>query len=211
VWLLIHIIKINKVINLTKLISLSFMTEEKNEQIQEEEELELPEVAEGEEDTTDWKELALKQQGINKRLKTKNEKLKVKKEEPKKEEKPPEKPDEKPSENKLTTGDKALLNSYKKIKGADEIALCENWMTQYKSTLEEMMEDEVFNNRLSKLREAKAVNDALPKSGKRSSSSDTSAVDFWINKPFEEVPKELKRDVLNAQLANEEKESMFGK
>jgi len=187
------------------------MTEEKNEQIQEEEELELPEVAEGEEDTTDWKELALKQQGINKRLKTKNEKLKVKKEEPKKEEKPPEKPDEKPSENKLTTGDKALLNSYKKIKGADEIALCENWMTQYKSTLEEMMEDEVFNNRLSKLREAKAVNDALPKSGKRSSSSDTSAVDFWINKPFEEVPKELKRDVLNAQLANEEKESMFGK
>ena len=46
-----------------------------NEEVDEVEE--LPEVQEGEEDTTDWKALALKNQGIAKRLKTKLDKSKV--------------------------------------------------------------------------------------------------------------------------------------
>ena len=42
--------------------------DEKNEDIQADDEiLEPPEVAEGEEDTTDWKALALKNQGIAKK------------------------------------------------------------------------------------------------------------------------------------------------
>ena len=175
---------------------------EENEQIQEEEELDLPEVAEGEEDTTDWKDLALKQQGINKRLKTKLEKAKEKKEEAK-ETKPPEKPDEKPGEYKLSSGDKALLNSYKQIKGTDEITLCENWLSKYGGTPEEMIEDEVFVSKLEKLRDAKLVAQATPTSTKRSPTSDTSVIDYYLDKPFSEVPKDKQRDVLNARIARE--------
>ena len=193
------------------------MEEEKNEN-QEEEELELPEVAEGEEDTTDWKELALKQQGINKRNKTKGKKIKEEFEEYKKNNpsKEPEKSELKKEEKKsdeitLSTGDKALLKSYKDIKGADELALCENWINKYQSTLEEMLEDEVFEAKLGKLREAKKVKEATPSSSKRSVGSDNTAVDFWLNKPFGEVPQELKAQVLNARLEKDEQKSMFGK
>lgn len=194
------------------------MTEEKNEEIQEEEELELPEVAEGEEDTTDWKELALKQQGINKRLKTKIAKAKEAKEEEKPKE--PEKPEEdkiktkKSDEITLTTGDKALLKSYKEIKGTDELALCENWINKYKVDLEEMLEDEVFNAKLTKLREAKKVKDATPSSTKRSAGADTSTKDYWVNKyengtPLKDIPTELRRDVLNARIKEDEQRTHF--
>lgn len=182
--------------------------ENENEQIQEvEEDLELPEVAEGEDDTTDWKALALKQQGINKRLKTKIEKISSKKEE-----KPdvPAKPESKPNEFKLSSGDKALLNSYKGIKGADEIALCENWLTKYGGTPEDMIEDDVFNSKLEKLREAKLEERAIPRKTGRSSTSDTSAIDYYLEKPFSEVPKDKRIEVLNARLEREKQKQMFG-
>lgn len=110
------------------------------------------------------------------------------------------KPDGEQGEIKLNTGDKAYLNSLLSIKGKDELALSENWLNKYKCDIDEMVEDEVFTAKLNKLREAKAVKDAIPSSNKRSTGSDNKAVDYWIDKPFNEVPKELQKDVLNAQI-----------
>ena len=169
---------------------------------------ELPEIEEGQEDTTDWKALALKNQGIAKRLRTKSEKLAEKlAEKPPEPEgiKPPEKP-EKPSE--LTSGDKALLKSYLNIQGADELALVKNWMERTGDSLDNLIADDIFNARLNSLREAKASQEATPTT-KRGVVSSKDSVDFWIDKPFEEVPDNLRQDVLNAKLKKEKKESMF--
>lgn len=185
--------------------------ENENEQIQEDEEIQDPtEVAEGEEDTTDWKALALKNQGIAKRLKTKLEKAKEV-EKPKVEPVQPEKP----NDFKFTTGDKALMFSLKQIKGADEIALAESWIKKYGGEIDDMLEDEVFNSKLTKLREAKAVKDAIPEGTKRSTGAITNKVDFWLAKyqsgtPLNEVPQELRTEVLNARLKADEQKHKFG-
>jgi len=187
------------------------MTEEKNEQIQsEEEELELPEVAEGEEDTIDWKELALKQQGINKRQKTKIEKMKVKEKKPKEPEKKPEKPEEKPSE--FDYGQKTFINQVLKIDLDDEkqTELVKGYIANGK-TLDELKGNKYFRNDLKDIKDAKKAENAIPTSTNRSSSSDTSAVDYWLTKPFNEVPESIKRKVLNAELKKDKKKSMFGK
>ena len=189
------------------------MTEEKNEEIQEEEELELPEVAEGEEDKTDWKELALKQQGINKRQKTKIEKLKKTKEEkPEKKEEPekePEKPEETPSESDY--GQKTFINQVLKVDlGNDkQIKLVEDYIANGK-TLDDLKDNKHFKNDLKDLKDAKKAEDALPSSTKRSSSQSKSAVDFWLAKPFDEVPKEMRREVLNERMKREEQNTKFG-
>jgi len=182
--------------------------ENENEQIQEEEELDLPEVAEGEEDTTDWKELALKQQGINKRLKTKMEKAKEVKEV--KEDTPPEKPED---INKKTSdfdyGQKAFLKSYG-IDGADERELVKAFMDRTGDDLDKVIEDDILVAKLEKLREAKAVKEAIPTRTNRSASNPTNATDFYLDKPFNEVPPELRRDVLNAKLKRDEQSAKFG-
>lgn len=176
-----------------------------------EETLDLPKVAEGEEeDTTDWKAEAekLQQKAIRQREKTKE--LKAKLAEKEKLDIKATEPPKTSDEVKLNTGDKALLKAYKDIKGADELALVENWMSKYKLTPEELIEDEVFNSKLSKLREAKEVKDAIPVSTHRSAGSNNKAVDYWIDKPFSEVPQEFKREVLNARLERDEQKAKFG-
>jgi len=184
--------------------------ENENEQIQEEEELDLPEVAEGEEDTTDWKELALKQQGINKRLKTKMEKAKEAKEENVEEKPSPEKPEEnkKPTSD-FNYGEKAFLKSYG-IEGADERELVKAIMLRTGDDLDKVIGDDILQAKLEKLREAKAIKEAIPTRTNRSASNPTNAVDFYLDKPFSEVPKELKRDVLNAKLKKDEQSAKFG-
>ncbi len=186
---------------------------EQNEDIQTEDEIIEPtEVAEGEDDTTDWKALALKNQGIAKRLKTKLEKAKEKSEAPDKSE---PKKEINSNDFKFTTGDKALMFSLKQIKGADEIALAEAWIKKYGGEIDDMLEDDVFNSKLTKLREAKIVKDAIPESTKRSTGTVTNKVDFWLAKyqsgtPLNEVPQEIRNEVLNARLKADEQKHKFG-
>lgn len=175
--------------------------ENENEQIQPDDELIEPEeVAEGEEDTTDWKALALKNQGIAKRLKTKLEK--------EKEAKIPASPEaKKPSD--FDYGQKAFLKTYG-ISGADELTLVKTFVDRTGDEIDSLVNDEIFNAKLKSLRDAKAVKEAIPESTKRSSSGTSNKIDYWLTKPFNEVPPEFRREVLNAQLKNAEQKTKFG-
>jgi len=199
---------------LRKSISLSFMTDE-NEQIQEEEELELPEVAEGEEDTTDWKDLALKQQGINKRLKTKMAKAKEEKvEEPEEPVTPVKKQDKQSSE--FDYGQKTFINQILKVDITDDkqMEVVNDYLTNGKS-LDDLSANKHFKNDLKDIKDSQKVTNAVPAGNKRSVGTEKSAESYWLNKyesgtPLNEVPSEIRNKVLNAKLAREEQKSMFG-
>jgi hypothetical protein len=195
------------------MIPLSFMEEinDTSEETQEETQEEVQE--DGSEDTIDWEAKAKEQEGLAKRnyakLKKAEEKLASleKKPEPPKEEK-------KLDDKEFSSGDKALLKTYKDIQGEDELALAQNWMKRTGDEMEVMLEDELFNSKLNKLREKKKAKEAVPTSTRRSGVPSSKAVDYWLGKPFEEVPRdppELRQQVLAERLKREEHRAKFGR
>ena len=157
-------------------------------------------------DITDYKAIALEQNGLARRYYGKYHKIKdTPKEIPPPEVKPPE--NKNPSE--LGYGEKAYLVA-NGIKGADEIALVKEYLANGKS-LDDIPDNKYFQNDLKELRETKATKDAMPTSSKRSPSSGRDSVDYWINKgelpPTDQV--QLRRDVLNARIKKETEGSKF--
>ncbi len=167
-------------------------------------------------DTTDWKALALnrqdsakknqsiaeKRQGIAKRYKTKLEKFN---------EKPDEKPDKKEppkSENKdgLDYGQKAFLIA-NGIKGSKETDFVQGELKKAGGELDGLLENEYFKDRLKEFREINKTSEATPK-GTRSGKS-TDSIEYWMTKPMEEVPKELRTEVVNAKLKKDKKKTHF--
>jgi len=171
-------------------------------------------------DTTDWKaiaeanrELAIRNQGIAKRFKTKLEKAKDRPEPSSSTEKVVE--TKKSSEVDFTSGDKALLRSFD-IKGADEIALAKNWMQRYGDEIDVMAENEVFQSKLKSLRESKASIDATPKGTRRGTQTSSNDVQSWVDKinsgqakssDIEDV--QLRRQVLNKRIEDQRSGSRF--
>lgn len=176
--------------------------------------IELTEVDENTEEDVDWKELALKNQGIAKRFKTQKEKIVKEFEEfknkPVEKPKPEPEPDKPTKSSELDYGQKAFLKTYG-ISGADELSLVKSWSERTGDQIDVLVEDEIFNAKLKSLRDQKAAKETLKEmSNQRSNSpSSKSKVEFWLDKPFDEVPKELKQDVLNAKLQKEKEESKF--
>ena len=181
------------------------MEKEKNDQEVIEE---LPEVKEGEEDTTNWKALALRNQGIAKRLKTKLEK----KEEIKEEEKPKAKLKKKKSVSKEKGFDYAQ-KAFMKVNDvtSKEYPLVQNIMDATGKDLEQVLESKYFRAEQKELREAEASADAVPDGTKRSAQTSRDKVDYWIAKgelpPADQV--QLRRDYVNAKLKKAEDVSKF--
>jgi hypothetical protein len=126
--------------------------------------------------------------------------------EPKKE--PEAKIPEKP--NELDYGQKAFLKTYG-ISGPDELTLVKSWVERTGDALDNLVDDEIFNARLKNLRDAKAAKDALPINPKRGPIiSSRDKAEFWADKPFSEVPENLKKDVLNLKIKNERESDKFG-
>ena len=175
---------------------------------------ETPEVAEGQEDTTDWRAKALESEARIKELEFKASKQREKTKELKKlasqETSPPE---SKPTD--LTDGQKALFVAYG-VKSKAEIALGKELMDRLQiNSVEALVEDDYFQTRLTKLRNEIAAKDAVPVSTGRSASTQGNKLDYWLAKyqtsgNLGEVPKELQRDVLNARLKAEEQKTKFG-
>lgn len=174
---------------------------DKNHETEVEEVLDLPEIAEGEEDTTDWKAEAkkLQEKAIKQRERTKELKAKLKEQTPA-EKKAEAKLENKPS-GELDSGQIALLR-VDGIKGTEELALVKEYLASGKELLD-VMENKHFINDLADLREAKASKDAIPSGTKRSAPVTRDNVEFWANKPFDEVPSEMKQKVLNAKLKSQ--------
>lgn len=166
-------------------------------------------------DTTDWKTLALKKQGIAKRYKTKLDKAKLAKEEevkPDLDKKPKDDPEKKSDE--LDYGQKAFLVA-NGIKGADEIALVKDVMSGTGKSLDEVVENKHFLAELKDLRDKQATKDATPTGSGRAKQSTADTVDYWINKkdskgrPVLPEDRKLRQDVVNARIKTDKNKSPF--
>jgi hypothetical protein len=161
-------------------------------------------------DTTDWKALALKNQGIAKRYQTKLQKkqeadklaAKEAEEAKTKEKQPQDKKDFDYAEKSYL-----LSNGIKK----DEITFV--WEEHQKTgkSIDEILESKYFQNELRDKRELAETEEAVPRGTKRTAGSTRDTVEYWQAKgelPPRSQP-ELRRAVLNARIKKEEAASKF--
>lgn len=152
-------------------------------------------------DTTDWKALALKNQGIAKRYQTKLQKQKEAEDTDKTEDtKETTKQDTTKKSDELDYGQKAYLAA-NDIKDPDEVKLVEDIMKDTGKTLEEVLEHKVFKADLEDFREkskTKRASDATGKS-KRASGSARTEVDYWIAKGELPEDRKLRIEVIAAR------------
>jgi hypothetical protein len=183
-----------------------------NEDIKEEEVEEVEEIVESVdeatgEDTTDWKALALKNQGIAKRNKTRALKAleKAKSANPPKEAKDPV--EKKETLDKL---DRAILR-VEKITEPGEVKLVEDYMKETGKDLETVLGSKYFQAELKEMRELAASDAAIPAGNKRAGNASASSVEYWLNigklPPVEQV--DLRRQVVNAKIKAEKGKSHF--
>jgi len=151
-----------------------------------------------EEDSTDWKAKADELQGRLKRAETKLSKGSS------------NKTASKPSKsNDLDYGAKAYLASHDlKVKGTKEIEFVENELKQSGQDLDSLLENDYFKGRLEDFRKLDKTSEATPK-GKRSGGAAIDSVDYWMTKPMDEVPADMRIKVVNARLDKETKKGVF--
>lgn len=149
-------------------------------------------------DLTDWKALALKNQGIAKRNKTKFEKakelLKVNAE------KKPELP-EKKEKKEFDYGELAYIEA-KGFSNEEDVAYIEKTTKESGKSLKELLSTNWFKADLKERQEIRASKNAIPEGTKRSGGGAKDQVEYWIAKG--ELPpadqKELRRKVINAKI-----------
>ena len=172
--------------------------QEENEVVVEEEFTPEGTHEEEEQDTTDWKAKADELQGRLKRAETKLSRNSD------------SKPESKPSKsNDLDYGAKAFLASHDlKVKGTKELEFVQNELKQSGQELDSLLENDYFKQRLESFRVLDKTSEATP-TGKRSGSAAVDSVDYWLTKPIEEVPSEMRTKVVNARLEKETKKGVF--
>lgn len=142
------------------------------------------------EEDKDWKAEALKYKAILDRNKNK-------------------KPENKASKQSDEFGyDIKAFLSANGIKGTKEFDFVKDEMKKSGEELENLLENEYFQAKLEKFRNLNKTIDAIPK-GKGGSSVKTDSVDYWMTKPIEEVPHEMRIKVVNARLKQSESKGVF--
>lgn len=116
----------------------------------------------------------------------------------------PEKPS-KPS-NDLDYGQKAYLAA-NGIKGK-EVDFVKQEMKASGMSLDALLENDYFQAKLEKQRAFEKTAEATP-TGKRSGGVPTDSIDYWLTKPIEEVPHDMRIKVVNARLAKEKNKGIF--
>jgi len=147
--------------------------------------------------TVDWKAKAEAEEGRRRRLETKLAKLSSKE----------DKPSKPSTSDGLDYGQKAFLIA-NGIKGEAEIKFAEEVMRETGKTLEQVLGSKFFQAELEERRELAKTAEATP-SGKRSGSSTIDSVEYWLTKPIEDVPKEMRTQVVNARLKQEQTKGVF--
>lgn len=177
----------------------------------------LPQINEGEEDKTDYKEFARQQQeiaeknrGIAQRNKTRAERFKKLGEQPDGRKETKKSKDNVSKLGELDYAQKAFL-AVNDIKNANEIKLVEDIIANTGKTLEEVLESKYFQAELKELRDIETTKQATPPGSKRTGESALDTVEYWIAKgelpPASEV--ELRRKVVNARIQKEKQGSVF--
>lgn len=117
---------------------------------------------------------------------------------------------EEPKEEKKSDGFGYDVKAYLKASGikADEFDFVKEELKQFGGDIDGLIDNDYFQAKLEKQRAINKTADATP-TGKRTGNSATDSTDYWLNKPFEEVPKEMRRQVLAAKEKKEGSGSHF--
>lgn len=169
----------------TQEVDLDTSTEETTENTQTE-----TESHEEEQGVEYWKAEALKNKAILDRNKSKKE--------------------EAPSKDNKSDGFGYDVKAYLKASGikADEFDFVREEMKRSGEDVDSLIENEYFQAKLEKHRKIKATEDATPK-GKRTGNVATDSVDYWMSKPFEDVPQAMRPKVLEARELKEKSGGVF--
>lgn len=169
---------------------------------------ELPVIAEGEEDLTDWKSLALKNQGIAKRYKTKLDKAKA----------TPEPEPKSPDPLLKKEGFDYAELAYLTAKGVsdEDTSFVEDTVKNTGKELKDLLGTKWFQAELQERKEARITKEAIPEGNKRSGSLGKDSKDYWIGKIDAGTAKlsdiqdvGLRREVNNARIQSQENKSKF--
>jgi hypothetical protein len=158
------------------------------EETQEEAETETVEA----EDSKDWKAEALKYKAILDRNKNKKEDHVETKERPK-------------------SDDFGYdVKAYLKASGikADEFDFVRKELKSFGGDVDALIDNDYFQQKLEKQRALDKTAEATPK-GKRTGSPATDSVDYWMAKPFDQVPQDMRAKVVNARLEKEQRQGIF--
>lgn len=162
-------------------------------------------------ETTDWKAKAEALKGLNKRRATKLRKAKealakipelqteLETLRPK-----PQKKDEQPSGPDY--GQLAYLAT-KGVEHDDDVTYVMQIAKETKESLQSVLSKPYVQAELNLRKETRQTAEAMPEGSKRSADARRDKVEYWLNKPFSEVPAEMKREVIKAKLAQEKSET----
>jgi hypothetical protein len=182
-------------------------TENDKQGAETDEDVEVPDIDEQKDDegndTTDWKAEALKQSGIAKRLKTREDKRKADEAKRKTEAKVEKKVEVRVSQE-LDRIDRAVLRA-EKITHPDEIELVESMKKETGKSVEDVLESRYFQSELKAMRDERATKEATPSGTKRPGQKASTDIDYWLAKNAEtgELPADpaLRTQVVNAKIA----------
>jgi hypothetical protein len=107
----------------------------------------------------------------------------------------------------LDLGAKAFLSA-NGIKGSKEFDFVQSELKKFGGELDMLLENDYFKSSLEKFRALDKTAEAIP-TGKRSGTGAIDSVEYWMTKPFEEVPKDMRPKVVQAKLDKEKNKGNF--
>lgn len=163
----------------------------------------IDEVDELDDETTDWKAIALKNAGIAKRFKTKLDKAN----------KPQDKPEVEKSVKAEKKGFDLAEKAFLRAVGvpSEDFDYIEQTMKDTGKDIESLLDAKWFQSELKERKEGRDTKNAVPQTTKRSTGAARDEVDYWLAKG--ELPPadqtELRRKVVNARIAKEKNIDVF--
>lgn len=112
-----------------------------------------------------------------------------------------------PKTEGLDYGEKAFLKT-NGIEGAKEYEFVQKELRESGLELDALLENGYFKEKLTTFRAINKTAEATPTS-KRSGGVATDSVEYWASKPIEEVPQEMRINVVNYKLEKEKTKGMF--
>lgn len=145
---------------------------------------------ESNDDGKDWKAEALKYKAILDRNKNKPNK---------------EQPSKKASTDDY--GFKAYL-ALNGVKNANEVDLVKQYMSETGKTAEQVIASKFFQAELKEMQDIAKTENASP-DGRKAANNSLDSVEYWMTKPIEEVPKEMRIKVINKRLEQDNSKGTF--
>jgi len=99
-------------------------------------------------------------------------------------------------------GQKAFLVA-NGVKGEKETELIQKVMSETGKTIEQVLSSKYFKADLEEMRELETTENATIE-GKRQGNGAVDSVEYWAAKPFSEVPKDMRQEVVNYKLKKED-------